>query len=70
MASLFGTTYVYEKTFSKTKYMEAALWTKLTDEHLEAILLVGGKNSKANIDNSLKAKHKFYKLHKPILLLA
>ena len=40
MASMFGTTYVCEQTFSKIKTVKSEHRTRLTDEHLKAILLV------------------------------
>ncbi|CAM1327244.1 Uncharacterised protein r2_g3626 [Pycnogonum litorale] len=63
MASVFGTTYVCEQTFSKMKYVKSTHRTRLTDEHLKAILMVGCSNHKANIDDILKAKRQFHKSH-------
>ncbi len=63
MASVFGTTYVCEQTFSKMKYVKSTHRTRLTDEHLKAILLIGCSNSKPNIDDILKAKRQFHKSH-------
>ena len=63
MASVFGTTYVCEQTFSKMKYVKSTRRTRLTDEHLKAILLIGCSNSKPNIDDILKAKRQFHKSH-------
>ena len=61
MASVFGTTYVCEQTFSKKKYVKSTHRRRLTDEHLKAILLIGCSNSKPNIDDILKAKRQFHK---------
>ena len=44
MASVFVTTYVCEQTFSKMKYVKSIHRTRLTDEHLKAILMVGCSN--------------------------
>ncbi|XP_076046674.1 general transcription factor II-I repeat domain-containing protein 2B-like [Oratosquilla oratoria] len=63
IASVFGTTYVCEQTFSKMKYVKSTHRTRLTDEHLKAILLIGCSNSKPNIDDILKAKRQFHKSH-------
>lgn len=61
MASDFGTTYVYEQTSWIMMYVKSAHWMRLTDKHLEVILLVECNNSKADIDDILKAKHQFFK---------
>ena len=49
MASMFGTTYVWEQTFSKMKNVKAEHRTRLTDEHLKAILLVQCSNTRQSL---------------------
>ncbi|UYV73039.1 EPM2AIP1, partial [Cordylochernes scorpioides] len=39
--SVFGTTYLCEKTFSKMKYTKNVYRSKLTDEHLKSLLIIG-----------------------------
>ncbi|UYV63591.1 CUL1 [Cordylochernes scorpioides] len=38
--SVFGTTYLCEKTFSKMKYTKNVYRSKLTDEHLKSLLII------------------------------
>ena len=49
MASMFGTIYVCEQTFSKPKNVKSKNRTQLTDENLKAILLVQCSHTKPNI---------------------
>ena len=63
MAYMFGTTYVCEQTFSKMINVKSEHLTRLTDEHLKAILLVQCCNTKPNIENIMKNKERFHKLH-------
>ena len=63
MASVFGTNYVCVQVFLRLRYMKSTHRTKLTDEHLKAILMIGCRNSKPNIDNTLKGKLRFHKSH-------
>ena len=63
MASIFGTTYVYEQAFSKMKYVKSKHRTTLTNEHMKAILMVGCCTSKPNLDNILKEKQQFQESH-------
>ena len=39
MASMYLTTYTCEQTFSKMKYVKSEHRTRLTDDHLKAILI-------------------------------
>ncbi|GFY78348.1 general transcription factor II-I repeat domain-containing protein 2 [Trichonephila inaurata madagascariensis] len=39
--SVFGTTYLCEKTFSKMKYTKNVYRSQLTDEHLKSLLIIG-----------------------------
>ena len=61
MAPAFGKTYVCEQTFSKIRYVKSAYQPRLTDKHMKEDLMAGCRNSKSNIDDSVKAKHKFHK---------
>ena len=63
MASMFGTTYVCEQTFSKMKNVKSEYRTRLTDEHLKAILLVQCSHTKPNIEDTMKNKEQFHKSH-------
>ena len=63
MAILFRTTYVCEQTFSKMKNVKSEHRTRLTDEHLKAILLVQCSNTKTNIEDIMKNKEQFHKSH-------
>ncbi len=63
MASMFGTTYICEQTFSKMKYVKSEHSTRLTDDHLKAILMVGCCTSKPNIDDIMTEKRQFHKSH-------
>ena len=63
MASMFGTTYVCEQTFSKMKNVKSERRTRLTDEHLKAILLVQCSHTKPNIEDIIKNKEQFHKSH-------
>ena len=56
MASMFGTAYICEQTFSKTKYVKSEHRLRLTDDHLKAILMVGCCTSKPNIDDITRKK--------------
>ena len=59
MALMFGT-YASERTFSEMKYVKSEHQTRLTDEHLKAILLLGCSTSKPNLDNILCDKRQFH----------
>ena len=63
LASVFGASYVCEKAFPKLNYVKSTHRTKLIDEHIKAILLIGCSNSKSNIDHILKGKLQFHKSH-------
>ena len=64
MGSMFGTTYVCEQTFSKMKNVKSEHRTRLTDEHLKAILLVQCSNTKPNIEDIMRNKEQIHKSHK------
>ena len=59
MASMFGTTYVCKQTFSEMKNVKSEHRTRLTDEHLKAILLFQCSNTKPNIKDIMKNKEQF-----------
>ena len=61
MMSVCGTTYVCEQAFSK--YVKSTHRTRLTDEHLKAILLIGCSNLKPKVDDILRVKKQFHKSH-------
>ena len=63
MVFMFRTTYVCEQTFSKMKNVKSEDRTRLTDEHLEAILLIQCSNTKPNIEDIMKNKEQFHKSH-------
>lgn len=49
--SLFGSSYVCEQTFSSMKYLKSKYRTRLTDEHLNAeLVLASAQNLRPNID--------------------
>lgn len=41
MISLFGSTYICEQTFSKMNFVKSKYRSKLSDEHLKSILVIG-----------------------------
>ncbi|UYV79224.1 EPM2AIP1, partial [Cordylochernes scorpioides] len=47
--SVFGTTYLCEKTFSKMKYTKNVYRSKLTNEHLKSLLIIGTNMEEACI---------------------
>jgi hypothetical protein len=42
--SVFGSTYLCEKTFSRMKYVKSPYRSALTDEHLQLILMIRSTN--------------------------
>ncbi|XP_025406820.1 general transcription factor II-I repeat domain-containing protein 2B-like, partial [Sipha flava] len=54
--SIFSSTYLCEQTFSKMKYVKSKYRTNLSDEHLQATLLIGTKKFDANFQDILKDK--------------
>ena len=63
MASMYWTTYISEQTFSKMKYVTSEHHTRLIDDHLKAILMVGCCTSKPNVDDIMREKRQFHKSH-------
>lgn len=41
---VFGSAYLYGKTFSKIKYIKSRYRSALTDEHLQTNLMIGNTN--------------------------
>ncbi|XP_025420225.1 general transcription factor II-I repeat domain-containing protein 2B-like [Sipha flava] len=56
MISIFSSTYLCEQTFSKMKYVKSKYRTNLSDEHLQATLLIGTTKFDANFQDILKDK--------------
>jgi len=56
MMSIFSSTYLCEQTFSKMKYVKSKYRTNLSDEHLQATLLIGTTKFDANYQDILKNK--------------
>ncbi|XP_025409478.1 general transcription factor II-I repeat domain-containing protein 2B-like [Sipha flava] len=54
--SIFSSTYLCEQTFSKMKYVKSKYRTNLSDEHLQATLLIGTTKFDANFQDILKDK--------------
>jgi hypothetical protein len=54
--SIFSSTYFYEHKFSKMKYVKSKYRTNLSDEHLQATLLIGTTKLDANYKEILKSK--------------
>jgi len=48
MISIFSPAYLCEQTFSKTKYVKSKYRTNLSDEHLQATLLIETTKFDAN----------------------
>ncbi|UYV82161.1 EPM2AIP1 [Cordylochernes scorpioides] len=74
--SVFGTTYLCEKTFSKMKYTKNVYRSKLTDEHIKSLLIIGSLNDNGLFANKVVLVNKsfiieeFYgpinsKIHRP-----
>ena len=59
MASMYWTTYICEQTFSKMKYVKSYHRTRLTDDHLKAILMVGCCTSEPNVDDIMRENDNF-----------
>jgi oligoribonuclease NrnB/cAMP/cGMP phosphodiesterase (DHH superfamily) len=56
MMSIFSSKYLCEQTFSKMKYVKSKYRTNLSDEHLQATLLIGTTKFDANYQDILKNK--------------
>jgi hypothetical protein len=57
--SVFGSTYLCEKTFSGMKYVKSPYRSALTDEHLQSILMIGSTNFEPQFGEICSQKNKF-----------
>lgn len=55
MIIIFASTYICEQTFSKLNYIKNKYRSRITDEHLHAILRAGATNFEVNYNELLKA---------------
>jgi hypothetical protein len=58
--SAFGTTYICEKTFSKMKYTKSCYRSQLSDEHLNALLMIGTTHFEPQLDKILSEMHQYH----------
>ena len=56
LISVFGSTYLCEKTFSKMKYVKSQYRSALTDEHLQSIMMIGSTNFDPQFEEMLSKK--------------
>jgi hypothetical protein len=56
MFSVFGSTYLCEKTFSNMKYVKSKYRTSLSNEHLNSILIIGITKFEPNLTGILSNK--------------
>lgn len=61
--SVFGTTYLCEKTFSKMKYTKNVHRSKLTDEHLKSLLIIGTSKISPQLQTIVSGKSQLHKSH-------
>ncbi|GFR33622.1 general transcription factor II-I repeat domain-containing protein 2 [Trichonephila clavata] len=61
--SVFGTTYLCEKTFSKMKYTKNVYRSKLTDEHLISLLIIGTSKISPQLQTIVSGKSQLHKSH-------
>ncbi|GFR21235.1 proteinral transcription factor ii-i repeat domain-containing protein 2a [Trichonephila clavata] len=61
--SVFGTTYLCEKTFSKMKYIKNVYRSKLTDEHLKSLLIIGTSKISPQLQTIVSGKSQLHKSH-------
>ncbi|GFR20216.1 proteinral transcription factor ii-i repeat domain-containing protein 2a [Trichonephila clavata] len=61
--SVFGTTYLCEKTFSKMKYTKNVYRSKLTDEHLKSLLILGTSKISPQLQTIVSGKSQLHKSH-------
>ena len=54
---VFGSTYLYEKTFSKMKYVKSHYESPLTDGHVQLILMTGKTNFEPQLSEMLSLLH-------------
>ena len=63
LISVFGTTYLCEKTFSKMKYIKSCYRSSLSDEHLESLLMIGSTNFEPQLDKIISARNQVNSSH-------
>ncbi|XP_069461240.1 general transcription factor II-I repeat domain-containing protein 2-like [Ambystoma mexicanum] len=56
MATIFGSTYVCEQTFSRMKHLKSPTRSRLTDEHLHHLLRLAVTNMEPDIDHLVSQK--------------
>ena len=56
IATIFGSTYVCEQTFSRMKHLKSPIRSRLTDEHLHHLLWLAVTNMEPNIDHLISQK--------------
>ncbi|UYV78542.1 hypothetical protein LAZ67_16001943 [Cordylochernes scorpioides] len=61
--SVFGTTYLCEKTFSKMKYTKNVYRSKLTDEHLKSLLIIGTSKISPQLQTIVGGKSQLHTSH-------
>ncbi|GFQ99430.1 general transcription factor II-I repeat domain-containing protein 2 [Trichonephila clavata] len=61
--SVFGTTYLCEKTFSKMKYTKNVYRSKLTDEHLKSLLIIDTSKISPQLQTIVSGKSQLHKSH-------
>ncbi|CAM5083675.1 unnamed protein product [Eretmochelys imbricata] len=60
LMSVFGTTYVCEKTFEMMKYVKSNYRSTLSDEHVQSILMIGNTNFESQLNAVLSEKHQYH----------
>ncbi|GFQ71342.1 proteinral transcription factor ii-i repeat domain-containing protein 2a [Trichonephila clavata] len=60
---VFGTTYLCEKTFSKMKYTKNVYRSKLADEHLKSLLIIGTSKISPQLQTIVSGKSQLHKSH-------
>ncbi|XP_033606233.1 general transcription factor II-I repeat domain-containing protein 2 isoform X2 [Cryptotermes secundus] len=63
LISVFGSTYLCEKTFSKMKYVKSQYRSALTDEHLQSIMMIGSTIFDPQFEKMLSKKTQFHSSH-------
>ncbi|KAG6940107.1 GTF2I repeat domain containing 2, partial [Chelydra serpentina] len=63
LMSVFGTTYVCEKTFLMMTYVKSNYRSTLSDEHLQSILMIGNTNFEPQLNAILSEKHQYHASH-------
>jgi hypothetical protein len=61
--SVFGTTYICEKTFSKMKYVKSIYMSSFSGEHLKSVLTIGQTNFEPQLNLILAGESQYYSSH-------